>query len=158
MQADRETFNQRISEIEEEKRQLAVALEEEQSASAQIQVGWTQLLGEFSSSVLAAEAAAEMLSGMEELAASVEGKVVSLVPCIASILTKPAATLQDDSRADQGSEQLKIVELEMELEERNKAAEDAQEENARLSAAVEQLHLEKEDLENKVNILMVISR
>jgi chromosome segregation ATPase len=111
----------------------ADALEEEREQLVQSQPDMSQLLGEFYSSVSAAEDAAGMLCDVEVLSASIEDCLASLVPELQTQVdalqihkVKLAAELQ--------SEQYRVIELEKQLEEQSKAMEKASEECARLSA------------------------
>ncbi len=109
------------------------ALEEEREQLVHSQPDMGQLLGEFYSSVSAAEDAAGMLSDIEVLSSSIEGSLEYLVPELQTQVdalqickVKLAAELQ--------SERVKVIELEKQLEERNKAVEKVSEECASLSA------------------------
>jgi chromosome segregation ATPase len=154
IEAELDSLKQRFAETDEERRKLAVLVQEERSANAESQLGMAQLMGEFSSSVSAGEEAAEILNSIEDLTAAAEGRLSDLAPCIGRILVKAAAvqTAQQTSTKSKESEQLRFVELEMELDQRSKAAHNAVEESARLTAVLESLELEKLDLEAKVMI------
>ncbi len=109
------------------------ALEEERRQLVQSQSDMSQLLGEFYSSVSAAEDAAGMLSDVEVLSTSIEGCLAFLVP----ELQKQVDTLQIGKAqliADVQSEQIRVFELEKQLEERAKAMEKVSEDYASLSA------------------------
>ena len=146
-----EVLNKRILDLEEEKRQLISNLEEEQEFNEQTQLNLAQLAGEFSSSVSAAEDAAELLGKSEDIAAAVEAGLATLADGIElSIVRASAAQRKLDVSTVPGPEQLRIVELEMELEEKTKSAEAALEECERLSAEVKQLGHEKDELQSMV--------
>ena len=109
------------------------ALEEERRQLLQSQSDMSQLLGEFYSSVSAAEDAAGMLSDVELLSSSIEGCLASLLP----ELQAQSVALQigkGNLAADLELVQYRVIELEKQLEERTKAVEKVSEECANLSA------------------------
>ncbi len=142
LESEHETLVQNLEAMKGETGQLMIELEEERAANAQSQMSLAQLLGEFSSSVSAAEEAAIALTASQQLSESIAS--------ILSGLDIALAQAKNQARQD-GDEQLRIVGLEMDLEEKSKAAADAAEECERLSSIVKQLEGEKEELESKVS-------
>lgn len=142
METEHETLIQNLEAMKGETGQLMIELEQERAANAQSQMSLAQLLGEFSSSVSAAEEASIALEASHQLSES-----------IASVLSGlDLALAQANTQAGQahGDEQLRVVGLEMDLEEQSKVAADAVEECRRLSSIVKHLEGEKEELESKV--------
>ena len=71
LESENEVLVQNLAAMKVESEQLMVELQEEKSASAQSQMSFAQLLGEFSSSVSAAEEAAVALSDSDQLSESI---------------------------------------------------------------------------------------
>jgi chromosome segregation ATPase len=110
-----------------------LALEEERRQLLQSQSDTSQLLGEFYSSVSAADDAAGMLSDIEVLSSSIESCLGPLVPK----LQEQTTALQIGKVkvvADLESLQFRVIELEKQLDERNQAVEKVSEECASLTA------------------------
>jgi hypothetical protein len=143
LESEHETLVQNLAAMKDETGRLMVALEEERVANAHSQMSLAQLLGEFSSSVSAAEEAAVALTASQHLSESIASVLSGLDFALAQAKTQTSQA--------HGNEQLKLVGLEMDLEEKSKAAADAVEECARLSSIVKQLEGEKKELESKVS-------
>jgi chromosome segregation ATPase len=126
-------------------------LEEERDQLIQAQSESGQLMVEFFASVSAAEDAAAALSALEELSQSLEGSLTALVP---EIQMKTLAAQSQSVRA--GEEQLRVIQLEMELEERGKEASDAKEELERLNAKLDQLVSEKAEFQAQVKARIAV--
>lgn len=124
-------------------------LEEERDQLSQAQSETGQLMAEFFASVSAADDAAVALSELEGLSQRVEELLATLVP---EIQTKALAAQNQNGGAgeDLRSEQLRVLELEMELEERSKEADNVKNELDILTAKLEQLATEKAGLEEQV--------
>ena len=121
-------------------------LEEENAQLIQGQSELSQLMTEFYSSMSAAEEAAGTLSVVEELSRDVDFKLNGLLPDLQNKINSVQSGRADIGE-DLRSEQLRVVELEMELEERSKTVAATKEECDQLSAQVSQLVEEKASLE-----------
>ena len=121
-------------------------LEEENAQLIQGQSELSQLMTEFYSSMSAAEEAAGTLSVVEELSRDVDFKLNGLLPDLQNKINSVQSGRADIGE-DLRSEQLRVVELEIELEERSKTVAATKEECDQLSAQVSQLVEEKASLE-----------
>ena len=121
-------------------------LEEENAQLIQGQSELSQLMTEFYSSMSAAEEAAGTLSVVEELSRDVDFKLNGLLPDLQNKINSVQSGRADIGE-DLRSEQLRVVELEMELEERSKTVAATKEECDQLSAQVSQLVEEKASIE-----------
>jgi chromosome segregation ATPase len=148
LESEHETLIQNSAAMKDQIGQLMVERDEERAANTQSQMSLAQLLGEFSSSVSSAEEAAVALTASEELSESIASVLSGLDFALAQAKIHASQATQAH-----GNEQLRVVRLEMDLEEQVKAAADAAEECTRLSSIVKQLEAEKEVLESKVGWL-----
>ncbi len=121
------------------------ALEAEKFELLQAQSAMGQLMNEFYCSVSAADDAAGMLAIIDELTARIDGDLESLVPGLSCTLTQV-----DAARVGKVALGADLHTLQLELEERKRAAADAFEECTRLEAELKKLGDEKDEFKKKV--------
>ena len=127
-------------------------MESECDELVQGQSAMNQLMNEFCESVAASEEAASMLSTTDALSSSIERSVASLVTGISATLTQAdsARTGKVGLGTELRNEQIRAVELELELEERTKALEEAMRQSAALSERLKQSSKDNSELTRQV--------